>query len=62
MTLDYANEYPDVLPRKTGGASLSDRTFFHGAALKQNGKSEVVFDGASPDDPVADLLGECVGV
>ncbi|WP_146038614.1 hypothetical protein [Paracoccus sp. SY] len=62
MTLEYANEYPDVLPRKNGGASLSDRTFFQGSALKKNGKSEVVFDGVSPDDPALDLLGECVGV
>ena len=63
MTLEYANEYPDVLPRKNGGAGLCDRILFRGADhSKQNGKSELVFDGASPDDPVADLLGECVGV
>ncbi|WP_207101051.1 hypothetical protein [Paracoccus shandongensis] len=55
MTLDYANEYPDVLPRHAQGDQLSGRARCPGAAsTERDGMSIFVLGRASPADPVKD--------
>ena len=54
--LDYANEYPDILSRQTGGSSLPGLRPLPGAALtEQDGKSDLVCCGASPTGPSPDM-------
>ena len=53
MTLDYANEYPDVLSRLSERDQSSSRARSTGAAsTERDGKSIVVLGRASPADPV----------
>ncbi|MFC3628986.1 hypothetical protein ACFOM8_05950 [Paracoccus angustae] len=55
MTLDYANEYPDVLSRHFEGDRPSSRTRSTGvASSERDGMSIVVLDRASTADPVTD--------
>ncbi|MFC3168476.1 hypothetical protein [Paracoccus fontiphilus] len=53
MTLDYANEYPDVLSRQSEGDGLSGRARRSGAVLiERDGMSNFVLGRASTADPV----------
>ncbi|MTE00936.1 hypothetical protein GIY56_11585 [Paracoccus sp. YIM 132242] len=55
MTLDYANEYPDVLSRQSERDHPSSRARFRGAAsTERDGKSVFGLGRASSADPVND--------
>ncbi|VDS07636.1 hypothetical protein PARHAE_00814 [Paracoccus haematequi] len=60
MTLEYANEYPDILSRPTGGLVPSDRPLVRGAALtERDGKPDFVCGGAFLQDPATVSLDDC---
>ena len=55
MTLDYANEYPDVLSRQSERDQPSGRARRKGvASTERDGKSIFVFGRASSAGPVQD--------